>query len=280
MKHKDHTERLTRIFVITSGLAILGAVTALDFATGSELSFSIFYLIPVLLVTWYAGRTAGFIISIVAAFVTWFISDIETFTYYSNVLIPYWNAFVRLAFFLVTSHLLASLRTAMAQQKSLALTDSLTGAENVRAFCELAENELERVRRNNKPISVVYIDLDNFKNINDTLGHIAGNEVLQTTVETMKNNLRKVDVLARLGGDEFAILLPETDETGATTSMERIQMKLNEAMQSGGWPTTFSIGIAAFITPPATVEDMICKADLIMYEVKNNGKNMIHSKTF
>jgi len=79
-------------------------------------------------------------------------------------------------------------------------------------------------------------------------------------------------VLGRLGGDEFAVLLPETDENGATVSMKRLHEKLQEAMRAGGWPTTFSIGIAAFDNPPSSVDDMVCKADSIMYEVKMTEK--------
>jgi diguanylate cyclase (GGDEF)-like protein len=280
MMSKNSIAKPFNIFIMLLGLLLLGVVAYLDIQTGSELSLSIFYIAPVLIVTWYSGRFSGIIISLFAGVVTWLVADIETKTLYSSLFVPYWNAGVRLIFFLLISNILASLKNALEYEKSLARTDPLTGSENVRSFCSISEAELERARRSSKPLSVAYLDVDNFKSVNDTHGHSSGDDLLRATAETIRNNLRKIDILARLGGDEFAILLPETDAKGARASLERIRTKLLEATRQINIPVTYSIGIASFSNPPGSVDDMIGKADSVMYDVKNNGKNGILGKTY
>lgn len=275
---KDGTILQSKPFVILMGLLAAVFLGISDFLSGPELAFSIFYLIPVLAVTWYAGRNWGIFISFFCGFV-WLVSEIGAKLHYSHFLIPYWNAFVRLGFFLITSYMLFSLKTSLEKEKSLARTDSLTGASNARAFYESATREIERMRRYRHPFSVAYLDFDNFKFINDTLGHSVGDDLIRVVVETLNHELRKTDQAARLGGDEFAILMPETDGKIAPQVMERTRSKLLDSMKGNNWPVTFSIGLATFNKPPNSVDDMIKAADSLMYEAKNNGKNRVKSST-
>jgi diguanylate cyclase (GGDEF)-like protein len=189
---------------------------------------------------------------------------------------------VRLGFFLIISYFTTrlkdsseKLKVALDKEKTLSRTDSLTKILNRRAFTESAETEIYRARRYKHPFTIVFMDLDNFKAVNDTFGHSAGDKLLDLVAQTIKNNMRSSDLIGRLGGDEFSILMPETGFESADISMRRLQLKLLDIMQRNGWPVTFSIGMVTYTTPPDSIEDIIRKADSVMYSVKNNGKNMI-----
>jgi diguanylate cyclase (GGDEF)-like protein len=160
-------------------------------------------------------------------------------------------------------------------EKNLARKDMLTGAANRRLFFELAEVEIRRSRRYKHPFTLAYIDLDNFKKVNDTQGHNAGDNVLKVVVETIRKNIREIDLISRLSGDEFVILLPETNLSQAKVVIERTQKGLLFAMQKNSWPVTFSIGVITFEKVPSTADEMVKVADNLMYEVKKSGKNNI-----
>jgi diguanylate cyclase (GGDEF)-like protein len=136
--------------------------------------------------------------------------------------------------------------------------------------------EIDRFQRNKQPFTVSYIDLDNFKAVNDNFGHNVGDDVLSAVVRQIKNLLRKTDFIARLGGDEFVLILPDTDQAGAQLLISKIQISLLEEMQKNKWPVTFSIGVLTCINIPQTVNELIKQADDLMYSVKNNGKNSIN----
>jgi diguanylate cyclase (GGDEF)-like protein len=159
------------------------------------------------------------------------------------------------------------------RERSLSRKDLLTGALNQLAFKEALEAEIKRSRRNLRPLTLCYVDLDNFKEVNDFLGHEAGNTVLQVAARTMQSNLREVDLVARLHGDEFALLLPETNADSVPTVLNKLQGALSGAMISKQWSVTFSIGAVTFNTPPYSVEAAVSEADRMMYLAKQAGKN-------
>jgi diguanylate cyclase (GGDEF)-like protein len=165
------------------------------------------------------------------------------------------------------------LRKALEKEKELARLDTLTGLANRRAFYEALEKERARTHRYGRPLTVAYLDVDDFKRINDSQGHAVGDMVLVTMAQTLRENLRVNDVVARLGGDEFAILLPETDVAAAEVVVRKIQDLLGKEMAAYGWPITFSIGVANFLDPPESLEMMIRTADELMYMAKAAGKN-------
>jgi diguanylate cyclase (GGDEF)-like protein len=132
-----------------------------------------------------------------------------------------------------------------------------------------------RAKRYDRPFTLAYIDLDNFKQINDKFGHSVGDEVLKLVAATIQSNLRQTDIIARLGGDEFAIFLPESNTESAKNSINKIRSLLLKSMEENKWEVTFSIGVITFHEFSYTLDEVIQKADNLMYSVKINGKNNI-----
>ena len=141
------------------------------------------------------------------------------------------------------------------------------------AFRELLWYESKRSRRYRLPLTVVYVDLDGFKRVNDTLSHSTGDEVLRVVAVTMRSTLREVDSVARLHGDEFALLLPDTGD--ARVVLEKLRKALKDAMKQHHWKVTFSIGAVTSKTPPAMVDYLINLAEKQMRFVKQTGKNRV-----
>lgn len=258
---------------------LMALVGIADHLTGYELSFSIFYLVPIVLVTWYAEVWAAFFICCFSA-VVWFVVEYIAYYRYSNDLIIVWNAIVRFGFFVTTMLLLNKLKIFLKHQQTLATTDGLTGLLNARAFKEFCQTLLQLAIRHNHPVAFGYIDLDNFKGVNDSLGHPEGDRVLQTVANTLTRCVRGSDVVGRLGGDEFAVLLPETDCRGAKELFSRMHEKLIQSAAVGAWPIGFSIGVAVFSSPPADIDELLEIGDQLMYAVKKSGKNKVIYKEY
>src|ERR1019366_2344336 len=169
----------------------------------------------------------------------------------------------------------AKLKESLERERNAARVDFLTGILNRRVFFEIAGSESQRSRRYKRPLSLVYVDLDNFKAVNDTMGHDAGDELLVEVAAVIHTEVRGTDTVGRLGGDEFAVLLPETDQEQGTVVVQKVQKQLLEAMQQKQWPVTFSIGLISFEVPPESIEEMVREADRVMYSVKLKGKNSV-----
>ena len=260
--------------VTTACLLLILMLAALDHTTGYELSFSIFYLLPIAFATWYAGTYQGVLLSIVSASV-WLIVDITAGNQYSRSFIPIWNAGVRFLFFIVTAWLLTTVKAQLEKERIMARLDGLTGVMNGFAFTESAETILRIADRFDRTTAIGYIDLDNFKRVNDTLGHAEGDQVLKTVASVLLSSVRKADLVGRLGGDEFVVLLPETTYSGAATVFESIRESILKKAAERGWPIGLSIGAAVFLTAPSSLNEAIRLADTLMYRVKKSGKNHI-----
>jgi diguanylate cyclase (GGDEF)-like protein len=265
------------LFAISLILIIL--LGMIDYLTGFEFSFSLFYLIPVSIAAWGIGKNAGLAISVLGA-VTWVVSNVFAGETYTNHFVLIWNTFMRLSFFSVVTMLIHSLHLVLEEERNLARTDPLTGALNRRAFYDILTAKNLLALKNQHPCTLVYIDLDDFKQINDLKGHITGDAVLKVVVKTIQDHIRSSDFLARLGGDEFALLLTESDQNTAKIIVERFYKKLHEAMQAQKWRITFSIGVMTFLTPPVSPSKMIGLTDQLMYQVKLNGKNDVRYSVY
>jgi diguanylate cyclase (GGDEF)-like protein len=259
--------------LVLAGLVLVGLIALLDYETGPYLSCSIFYLIPVAACAWWGGFSHGILVA-VAGSVAWHIIDLV-----ENPALPsvagVWNGIVRFGTLTLVSSLVSRLHSSVQGERRLARTDPLTGAANARTFYETAVIEAERARRATRPLTLAYFDMDNFKQLNDRLGHAAGDKALLHVVQTIRANLRGADLLARLGGDEFALLLPEQGAEGAVALLNRLQVLLSEEMVRKGWPVTLSIGAITFLRPLWDVDQMIQQVDALMYEAKRKGKGRV-----
>jgi diguanylate cyclase (GGDEF)-like protein len=178
----------------------------------------------------------------------------------------------------ITSMLSADLRRAYTHVKHLSETDELTGVLNMRAFVTVAERVSHQAGRYARPFSVLMIDSDSLKQVNDTLGHEAGNRLLRQTVECIQGRLRQTDLIARYGGDEFVALLPETPCAGAAMVAERIRKSVETAplvTREQRLSATVSIGVAGYPNHGVDFESVLEKADQAMYASKAAGKNCV-----
>jgi diguanylate cyclase (GGDEF)-like protein len=170
------------------------------------------------------------------------------------------------------------LEKAHEELEQLAMTDSLTGINNRRFFMQLISDEVERTRRYGHPLSLLALDIDNLKEINDMYGHEVGDELLRSFSNHCKSNLRPSDKLARLGGDEFAALLIQTDENTAQIIAERLRGTV-EGMEiqinNHKIKTSVSIGLVTATDDILTVEELLNKADEALYQAKNRGRNQV-----
>jgi len=262
---------VTVIFISLTLLALLGWI---DYLTG-DYSLIVFYLIPVSLVAWFVNRPSGMFFCLLALFTRFVVNEVHTHFALQSASLHYWNECIELLFLLIMSLLFSALRKNLDSEKTLASSDPLTGALNRRAFFDIAEYELNRSHRYEHATTIAYIDLDNFKGINDRLGHTVGDNLLITVTKTIASNIRNTDILSRFGGDEFVILLPETPAEAAATFLRKIHYQLNQAMSARNWPVSFSIGAITYPKAPPGVEEVIKKADMLMYEVKRSGKNRL-----
>ena len=244
----------------------------LDYATGFEISLSFLYLIPIALATWYVNTKTGHVVMWVST-VAFMVSNWAAGETYSMEIIRYWNGFTRLVVFLLVIWLLQEFKHALTHERMLSQTDHLTGIANAREFYQQAEAELARINRYRRPVSLAYIDLDGFKQVNDRFGHRAGDHLLRCVAQTFQETVRKTDVVGRLGGDEFAIILPNTGRAGATFIMLRLTHAFQQLMVQMQMDVTLSAGVVSFRSPPDSVDEMIHQADLLMYEAKAKGKN-------
>lgn len=272
MNALDYVAGQPKRLVIVEGFAFIVLIGVLDYLAPLEISLAVLYVLPVSLVAWSAGKWPGVLVSCVSAG-AWLLIDTLDGPGYSHPAVPYWNSTVRLAFYLIVTLALSSLKRALDREKQLASTDPLTGVQNARAFRETACGEIERAKRYGRPFSVAYLDLDNFKEVNDRFGHSRGDVLLQLVATTIRSNLRKTDVVARLGGDEFALLLPETGYEPAAAVLRKIHQLLLEKMRHCGFPVTCSTGAVTFLRPAESVEELLKRADACMYAAKRGGKN-------
>jgi diguanylate cyclase (GGDEF)-like protein len=276
---------LTSLEVIPKGwlngmvLGIVMILGVIDYATGFELSFSFFYLIPVAVIAWTAGRNSGLTISALCA-VVWFTSNLLSGETISHPMIGAWNTMIRFGFYAVVTTLLAELRHALEEERLLANTDPLTGALNRRSFNEIAEKKMISSEVNRRPYTMMYIDLDNFKTVNDRLGHATGDLVLKVVVDAIQAQIRSTDFLARLGGDEFAILLTDIDQEHAKIIVQRLHSSLIQAMTANQWEITFSIGVLTVLSLPESVDRLVSLTDALMYEVKVSGKDAVQYSVY
>jgi diguanylate cyclase (GGDEF)-like protein len=264
--------RLSPATALALALALMLCVGLGDQVSGPDVSFTLLYLGPVGFATWFVSLRAGVILSAASALVSSAV-DLSTRPTPLPPLVHAWNLAVQLGVFLALALLFGALKGRLEAEQQLARTDPLTHVSNRRDFVEQAGIELERSRRTGRPITVAYLDCDDFKVINDRFGHAQGDVLLSAVASTLRGGTRAVDTVARLGGDEFGLLWVDTDGATAEALTARLRAALQATMVGYGWIVTFSIGAVTFLAPPTSVDDMLGHADQLMYEAKRAGKD-------
>ncbi|MEW6358958.1 MAG: GGDEF domain-containing protein [Planctomycetota bacterium] len=270
----ESLRRIPRGVAFLVSILLVGFLGVTDYLTGPDLSFSIFYLIPVSFAALACGRRLAFVICGAGA-ATWLCADLNAGHVYPRVLIPYWNAAVQFGFFALHTFLLSELIGLLQREKEIARMDPLTQIPNWIHFEEYVSKELERSRRTERPLTIVCLDLDNFKTVNDTCGREVGDRLLRTVAGIIEDSIRASDMVARVGGDEFAVILTETDYPGADALLQRLREALLAEMSRHEWSVTFSIGAATFRDIPSSVDALVKRAAELMRAAKQAGKNCL-----
>ncbi len=272
----------------TALILVTGGIGWFDYVTGPDLAMSLAYLVPIVAACWFVGEVPGTVTSI-ASGIAWFAADIA-WRHVELASLSYWNGFTRLVIFVAIGQLVLlarrdrdglarmnlRLNELLRHETELSRTDTLTGLPNSRAFYEDLTRRIEESRRTSTALCVAYLDVDNFKQVNDRYGHFAGDDALRIIARAIRESVRPTDVASRLAGDEFAIVLNEIDTAGFVAIAGRIAEQVRRA--ASAWPDAaldVSIGLACFHEPPSDADDAIRRADAAMYQAKRNGKGRI-----
>jgi diguanylate cyclase (GGDEF)-like protein len=270
-------ERLFRLetssALLIGGLALVAILVA-DALSGAEISLTTFYLLPILLVGWNCGFGWGFVFVLVSIAGQDVLGQTQGYPHSQLVyfLITLTNRFL---IYTVALALIWRLRIFHERERRVARIDHLTGVVNRRGLHEALERELRRHGRSERPLCIAYFDCDDFKSVNDRGGHAEGDRLLQAIAASLTRHVRSSDLVGRVGGDEFAVVFPETHGESLGPAMEKVRKALVSMCAHGGWPVTFSIGVATFAVPPASADAAIEAADAAMYRAKAAGKDQV-----
>ena len=264
--------RVPRWAIVLGSAAYTALVGWLDARMPAQVELAVFYLPPIAALAWYLGRRTAVLFALLVALLGMALG-IDAGESRELIL---WTAVTHFLFFILTAALVSVLAEQTVELRTLAREDPLTGIPNRRAFFGALERALEWSRRQGSPWVLVYLDVDNFKKVNDTLGHAVGDALLRRVARVLRDGTRRIDVVARLGGDEFALLLPNTDAQNAEGIVGKLLTLLDEAMSAAGWgaggQVSFSAGVVTFTAPPESVDAAVAMADACMYRVKARGK--------
>jgi diguanylate cyclase (GGDEF)-like protein len=237
------------------------------------------YLLVIITTALTLGKAATLLqMALIAACYLWLSepSETQSLTIYLASLAAKLAPMVLVAY--ITTMLSSDIRRALVHIKALSETDELTGVLNMRAFATVADRVSRQAARYHHPYSVVMVDSDSLKSVNDRFGHQAGNRLLQMLVQCIQAQLRETDFLARYGGDEFILLLPETTAIGAEKLGVRIRQRVEAAVLStrdNPVSCTVSIGVASYPEHASDLETLMERADQALYSSKSSGKNQV-----
>jgi len=283
--HEHSTETIGRTLVrsrlirrypqgapVVIGTILVSAIAALDWTTGPSISVALLYAVAVIAVTWVGTRRHGMLVAALAGAESLWAHVLADGGLAATAL---WNAFTRLGVLVVLVSLVAALRVSLIEQRHRAMTDGLTGALNRRSFGLIAERERLRAGRTGTALSLAYFDLDEFKSVNDRLGHDVGDRLLRVFAASVRAGVRGTDALCRIGGDEFVLMLPDTDAREAVIVVDRVRRILAQCCSREAVDVTTSVGITTYRFPPSTVDAMIAGADKLMYQAKDRGGDTV-----
>jgi len=265
----------TKPLLIVLGVLLLVLLGLLQPQLPPDIDVSLLYLLPVVTIAWAGGRLAGLGVA-VAACGTQLLIDAYAELEHTSTAVSYWNLGLSLVVYIGFAEIMPRLNKALESERERARTDPLTGLGNRRFLEVVARAELGRSRRYRRPLALGLVDVDYFKEVNDRLGHQAGDQLLKLIARETRRVMRCSDMVARIGGDEFALLLPETPVEGAEVAFRKVHAHLSAAVEREGFPVSFSIGVVTCEGSSApSLEVLLLEADRTMYMVKNSGRGSI-----
>jgi len=265
--------------MFASVILLQALICWMDHIVSPLVSFATYYFVPIMVAAWYLGKKSAYLLVLVSIIASTHIFG-ENLSTGESSLLAYDFVFKALGF-LILSYSVLHVRQLVTRLKQQNHTDYLTVASSRRYFYEASSMELARSYRHKYPVTLAFIDLDNFKEVNDTQGHDTGDQLLVKIADTMKSDLRDGDILGRLGGDEFAILLPQTNADQVKIIIRRMKKNLHDAVAPFNSSVTFSIGVVTYLADkPASIDELIAVADRTMYSVKKSTKNDIQFLEF
>ena len=266
-------DRLRRALRLIAWATLAAGVFVLNVRTGADLRLGILYVVPVLLAASYDGLGWGIAFALATALLRFGVG-IDQMPLDTSLQVRILNEAAYLTVVGVAIAGLSQLRRTQSQLRLLATHDPLTTVLNARAFASQLAQELGRNRRYGRPLALIYLDLDDFKKVNDAHGHATGDAVLRLVADAMRSAVRQADVVGRLGGDEFGVLMPETEGTLAHAVATRLAGGIRTVFR--GTPSvTASIGVVAVSGTEAGSDELLRKADQAMYEAKRAGKDRV-----
>lgn len=276
MKQHDATvvSRRERLFLLVGGGMWIALTGVLDYATGVEYRLFPLYLLPICLVAWRLGYPSTIAAAWFSA-ATWLVSNYLGGLSFSTNVVWVTNTITQGVSFSFVGVLVVLSRRAFALAHTRSRTDDLTGLLNTRAFSEEAPRMIALCNRHKRPVTVAYLDLDHFKQVNDRFGHARGDQVLATAASALREAARDSDLVARLGGDEFALLLPETDEVGAAIVLERARANVIRSLRDETVRVTVSIGAVTGQPGKRLLDELLKLADANLYDAKARGKDRV-----
>lgn len=274
-QHDDTVVSLReRLVLLVGGGAWIALTGVLDYLTGVEYRLFPLYLLPICLVGWRLGYPSTIAAAWLSA-ATWAVANYLGGMTYSSHAVWVVNTITQGVSFNIVGVLVVVSRQALALAETRSRTDTLTGLLRTWAFSAEATRVIALCERHRRPLTVAYLDLDHFKQVNDRYGHARGDQVLATVASTLLEAGRDTDLVARLGGDEFALLLPETDLAGAAIVLERVRANVIKALVGETVRVTVSIGAVTSRSSHQPIEDLLQRADKHLYEAKEKGKDRV-----
>jgi diguanylate cyclase (GGDEF)-like protein len=265
--------------VVGLGLVATAAVGVADYAVARLFGYDFvatgFYLVPIGFVAFVGGTRSGMVIALAAA-LTETVATYAALADVTNIWTVPITILLELVVFVAAAYSQGAIRRFVERERHLSRQDAVSGVVNSLGFREAAGWEVARARRFPQVVSLIYLDVDDFKAVNDRQGHARGDEVLRIVGRAMKESLRESDVVARVGGDEFAALMPGTDEEGCRAATARVHLAIARGLAKAGFAVTVSMGATTFPSAPETVDELIGAGDEAMYTVKRGAKNGVH----
>jgi diguanylate cyclase (GGDEF)-like protein len=260
-----------RVWVWVTCITFVCVITVMNNQLLTSVSLEPLLLLPVVIASWYGNLFTGLSVSFMAA--------LAILVSYNHALIALpttdavYTALVYLSALSILSILIHNFSEVFKVEEAAAEHDHLTGLLNTRGLTSLLDEEIARTKRYRHPFTIAYIDIDNFKSINDSKGHCAGDAILCKLARIITTSFRESDYIGRIGGDEFVCLLPETKQPDAKVVFDKLQRNLSMAFCNEDTVVTFSIGVVTFESAPPSTQTALALVDKVMYRVKKLNKN-------